>query len=273
MKRSREDTPDESKLIMPKTPRLDTRLESEAAEFLVLGNLLLERIPTYKTYTNMPGYDLVATNPERNTSAKIQVKSRWRTNAPGFPIKNFGCDFVVFCRLNRGSKKGTATVRAPEFYVFPVVAVRDAWNADDPCGKVAVSRIPEWESFLNRWDLIRDFLADGEPLASPVAPRNRDSTRISIAEFRRLAGVLDGKRLETGRRGRGFTVQVYDGGLEFTPESSGVARRQSWQRIERVLDRYNDVQSFNPGDYQDITHHSSYLIAILRHLLPEVHGR
>ena len=87
-------------------PRLDTRLESEGAEFLVLGQLLLSKIPSYKTYTNMPGYDLVATNPESSTSAKIQVKSRWRTGANGFPIKNFDCDFIVVVLLNRGSKDG-----------------------------------------------------------------------------------------------------------------------------------------------------------------------
>src|SRR5690349_2672998 len=98
-------------------PRLNTRLESEGAEFLVLGNLLLERIPTYKTYTNMPGYDLVATNPERNRSAKIQAKSRWSTNAPGFPIRNLDCDFVVFCRLNRGNKVGTGKVLPPQYFV------------------------------------------------------------------------------------------------------------------------------------------------------------
>ena len=67
--------------------RQDTRLESEGAEFLVLGQLLINRIVAYKTYTNMPGYDLVATNPENNSSAKIQVKSRWATKAHGFPIK------------------------------------------------------------------------------------------------------------------------------------------------------------------------------------------
>ncbi len=82
--------------------RLNTRLESEGAEFLVLGNLLIEGIAAYKTYTNMPGYDLVATNPENRTSARIQVKSRWRTNAPGFLISNFDCEFVVLSRLNRG---------------------------------------------------------------------------------------------------------------------------------------------------------------------------
>jgi len=86
--------------------RLDTRLEAEGAEFLALGQLLLHKIASYKTYTNMPGYDLVATNPESNKSAMVQVKSRWRTGANGFPIKNFDCDFVVVVLLNRGSKDG-----------------------------------------------------------------------------------------------------------------------------------------------------------------------
>jgi len=144
-------------------PRLDTRLESEGAEFLVLGNLLLQKIAAYKTYTNMPGYDLVATDAEQNTSAKIQVKSRWRTNAPGFPIKNFGCDFVVLCRLNRGTKKGTGTVRPPEFYVFPVSVVRSIWNPNDAWGKIMLHRIDGWERYQDRWDLIRDFLANVTP--------------------------------------------------------------------------------------------------------------
>ena len=65
-------------------PRLNTRLESEGAEFLVLGNLLIEEIAAYKTYANMPGYDLIVTNPEVVTAARIQVKSRWQTNAPAF---------------------------------------------------------------------------------------------------------------------------------------------------------------------------------------------
>ena len=97
--------------------RLDTRLESEGAEFLVLGQLLIHRIPAYKTYTNMPGYDLVATNPEKNTSARIQVKSRWNTGAIDFPIKNFDCEFVVAVFLNRGSKYGRKEVMAPDYYV------------------------------------------------------------------------------------------------------------------------------------------------------------
>ncbi|HEX8316908.1 hypothetical protein [Longimicrobium sp.] len=137
--------------------RLDTRLESEGAEFLVLGRLLVERIPAYKTYTNMPGYDLVATNPELNTSARIQVKSRWRTNAPGFPIRNLDSDFVVFCRLNRGNKQGTGVLREPEYYVFPIEVVRAAPKSDG-WSKLMVRDIPDAGQYRDRWDLIRDFL-------------------------------------------------------------------------------------------------------------------
>ncbi|HEX8391801.1 MAG TPA: hypothetical protein VF665_05510 [Longimicrobium sp.] len=119
--------------------------------------MLLQRIPTYKTYTNMPGYDLVATAPEHNSSARIQVKSRWRTNAPGFPLQSLDCDFVVFVRLNRGSKDGRAKVLDPDYFVFPISLLRDvprsvSWN------KLMLKHVPDWESYRNRWDLVQSFL-------------------------------------------------------------------------------------------------------------------
>ena len=142
--------------------RLDTRLESEGAEFLVLGQLLLHKIPTYKTYTNMPGYDLVSTNPEKNTSARIQVKSRWRTGAFGFPIKNFNCEFVVVALLNRGSKDGKKEVLSPVYYVLPVALIQslpsgDAWS------KVDLKKVPELEIYREKWSLISEFLNTTEP--------------------------------------------------------------------------------------------------------------
>ncbi len=83
--------------------RQDTKLESEGAEFLVLGNLLLEGISCFNAYTNFQGYDLVAVNPQTKRQARIQVKSRWATNYDrSFPIKNFDCEFVVHVALNRG---------------------------------------------------------------------------------------------------------------------------------------------------------------------------
>ena len=138
--------------------RQDTRLESVGAEFLVLGQLLVHRIAAYKTYTNMPGYDLVATHPENNTSARIQVKSRWRTGAPGFLINNFDCDFVVIALLNRGSKDGTASVLPPQYFVLPV-QVAERLPRTEGWGKVSFAKIPDLASYRERWDLIRSFLS------------------------------------------------------------------------------------------------------------------
>ena len=137
--------------------RLDTRLEAEGAEFLVLGQLLLHRIASYKTYTNMPGYDLVATNPELNKSAMIQVKSRWRTGAAGFPINNFECDFVVVVLLNRGSKDGKKEVLPPKYYVFPVSVIKKAPRSKN-WGKVNLKNISNIEGYENNWALITEFL-------------------------------------------------------------------------------------------------------------------
>jgi len=138
------------------TKKLDTRLESEGAEFLVLGQLLINKIPTYKTYTNMPGYDLVATNPENNMSVKIQVKSRWKTGARGFIIKNFNSDFVVVVLLNRGSKDGKKEKSDPTYYVLPVSAVislpKDKFNL------IAFKSIKDLASYEENWSQISDYL-------------------------------------------------------------------------------------------------------------------
>jgi hypothetical protein len=141
-----------------KVAKLNTKLESEAAEFLVLAALLLERVPAYKTYTNMPGYDVVATNPESGRIARLQVKSRWATGTSSVPIKNFDCDFVVFARLNRGSKDGRAKVKPPELFVFPVRVLRKLpqsklWK------KVKLATIKDWQGYKDRWDLVTTFLA------------------------------------------------------------------------------------------------------------------
>ena len=40
--------------------RLDTSLESTGAEFLVLGELLVEGIQAYKAYTRHPGFKIIA---------------------------------------------------------------------------------------------------------------------------------------------------------------------------------------------------------------------
>jgi hypothetical protein len=144
--------------------RMDTSLETEGAEFLVLGNLLVEGIQAFKTYTNFPGYDIIATNVEKNTNCRIQVKSRWATDFDGgFPIRNFDCDFVVLAALNRGyryrskSKDGDDGRRLPQFYVYPVGVVRES-DRSGKWGKAYLNRIGSPDLYLDNWDPIREFL-------------------------------------------------------------------------------------------------------------------
>lgn len=145
--------------------RQNTKLESEGAEFLVLGNLLIAGVSCFKAYVNFPGYDLVAVNPDRSRTARIQVKSRWATNYDkSFPIKNFGCDFVVHVALNRGYRFGkTSTaedsgIRQPQFFIFPVAVVKAAQNLGDKWGKVTITNIPEPARYRDAWNLITEFL-------------------------------------------------------------------------------------------------------------------
>ena len=145
--------------------RLDTTLESEGAEFLVLGNLLVAGIEATKAYRNFPGFDLYATYPTEGTTCRIQVKSRFATDYDGgFPIRNFGSDFVVFVALNRGyrSRRRRARAadgrRAPDFYVFPTAVVEAAQAPRSTWGKVFLRHMDDADRYRDRWDLIRDFL-------------------------------------------------------------------------------------------------------------------
>jgi len=139
-------------------PRRDTRLESQGAEFLVLGELLIRRIPAYKTYTNMPGYDVIATNPDRKAAARISVKSRWSSEASQFIIKNFSCDFVVVAKSNRGAFGDPKTAKSPEFFVLPVGVVKRAPRSKG-WSRVTFRAIPNFLEYRDRWDLIRTFLS------------------------------------------------------------------------------------------------------------------
>lgn len=145
--------------------RQDTKLESEGAEFLVLGRLLIEGVSCYKAYVNFPGYDLVATNPATGRLARVQVKSRWATDYDrSFPLRSFDCDFVVHVALNRGNhfRKSKSDpgggVSEPVFYVFPIGVAQAARTASDSWGKVRLIKIPDVESYRSKWGLIRDFL-------------------------------------------------------------------------------------------------------------------
>lgn len=142
--------------------RRDTRLESEGAEFLVVGWLLVNGIEAHKTYSKMPGYDLIAVNAAGNRSCRIQVKSRFQTGVGHFIIKNFDSDFVVIALLNRGyvkpRKNGDTGLKDPEMYVVPTDIIREAQDPSDDWHKVSFSKIPNFSKYLNNWDIIRNKL-------------------------------------------------------------------------------------------------------------------
>jgi hypothetical protein len=148
---------------MPK--RKDTKLESEGAEFLVLGHLLIEGVHCYKTYVNFPGYDLQAVNPNNGKIAKIQVKSRWATDYDkSFPLKNFNCNFVVHVALNRGNSFRKRAIKSdpevPVFFVLPIEEARKALKKSGGWSKVRLNKIPKsrLDFYRGNWQLIRDFL-------------------------------------------------------------------------------------------------------------------
>ena len=150
---------------MSKHSRQQTKLESTGAEYLVIGHLLLERIQAFKSPENNPGYDVIATNPEAGSSVRIQVKSRWATDFDGgFPIKNFNSEFVVFVALNRGFsfKKKTRRPedgkRAPVFYVLPTKLCKKYRRPTSTWSKLFLRHIPDVDSYLSNWNLIRKAL-------------------------------------------------------------------------------------------------------------------
>ncbi|WP_024577389.1 MULTISPECIES: group I intron-associated PD-(D/E)XK endonuclease [unclassified Afipia] len=140
--------------------RLNTRLEWQGAEFLVLAHLLIEGIEAYKPYVNHPGYDLVALNPNANKLARISVKSRWATNRAGhFPLNSLDCDFVVHVALNRGERLNKVTIdtsiQGAQLYILPIDVCT---NARSMSNKMNLRNIPNVERFESNWDLIKKFL-------------------------------------------------------------------------------------------------------------------
>ena len=91
---------------------------------------------------------------------------------------------------------------------------------------------------------------------------------ITLDRFRRAAQELDGSVLPTLHRAERFAVRVHsDGsGVEYTPLSTGKARTQSWEYVERVLKQYNSSHSLHPGEYKDITNHASYTLTIVERI-------
>ncbi len=71
-------------------------------------------------------------------------------------------DFVVIALLNRGyakpHKNGDTGIKDPEMYVVPTEVILKAQNPDDNWNKVSFSKIPNLETYLNNWELVRMYL-------------------------------------------------------------------------------------------------------------------
>ncbi|WP_185242752.1 hypothetical protein [Citrifermentans bremense] len=87
---------------------------------------------------------------------------------------------------------------------------------------------------------------------------------ISMEELKPIAAAHNGKILETLHQGKRFQVDVTAKGLQYTPESTGTPRLHRWLYVERVLNRFNDTNSFSPSDYHDISANATYLLALIK---------
>jgi hypothetical protein len=88
---------------------------------------------------------------------------------------------------------------------------------------------------------------------------------VTLAELRESAQDCDGKTLRTLCRQAEFVLHCDpDRGLQYTPRSTGKPRSQTWRQIERVLDKFERLGSWKPGDYSDISANASYLLAVMK---------
>ena len=155
-----------------KKKRKDTKLVSTGAEFIVLGKLLLHEIQTYKTYVNFEGYDLVAVNPDKGKSAKIQVKSKNFVNDFGFylnPVEKDQPDFYVFCQtnvyhyVNKVARITEDKKTKPRFFIMDYKNVQK-YKSTDKQGSDYIklkTRVPNFEHYEENWKLIKNFLNKG----------------------------------------------------------------------------------------------------------------
>jgi hypothetical protein len=147
-----------------RSPRRDTRLEAEGAEFLVLGSLLAEGIPAWKAYTNFPGYDILAGDPTGQRTCRIQVKSAFWTGSRTWQIRSFDCDFVCCVRLNRGYRGGPRVragdgKKAPDIFVFPRRVARRAYEETElGWASISLGRMRDAGQYLQDWKAISEFL-------------------------------------------------------------------------------------------------------------------
>ena len=95
---------------------------------------------------------------------------------------------------------------------------------------------------------------------------------ISSEEFLHFASTLEGERITTAGGRASFTVRVLPMGLEITPDSSRKPRFVRPDKIQAVLNEYEQSRKLQPGQYQSVTFDSSYLLGIVARLIKSKSG-
>lgn len=90
-----------------------------------------------------------------------------------------------------------------------------------------------------------------------------EAGRTTLSELVTYAKGIDGTTLETRAQRCRFRFDVEELGFRYTPESTGHSRLQRYRYIEKVLERFNETRSLNPGSYQDATVNASYVLTVI----------
>jgi hypothetical protein len=160
-------------------PWRDTHTPAAGAEYYVVAQLMFRDIDAFKCERGRAGVDVVAADAKRGTSVGIQVKSRYYSNATGFPIKEPKADFVVFARLNLDSSTARDGERAPECFVFPAAVVRRVIEvgSSGQWPRCHINKIRDVEKYREAWALIDKALKPRRISAVRKATHSRSKKR------------------------------------------------------------------------------------------------
>jgi hypothetical protein len=124
--------------------RDDTTLEAAGAEHLVVGGLLIDGLPAFRAYPIRLA-TIYSLSTQDSPVLKVQVKSRGAVDSGAFRIESFDLDFVIFVRLNRGTKASRKAGQREGALASPEARLPKGWLRSHP-------------DFLENWDL--NALAD-----------------------------------------------------------------------------------------------------------------
>ena len=150
--------------------KFNTELFSTGAEFFVLSKLLLNHTEAHKSYVNFEGYDLIAVNPQKNISAKIQVKSKNHKGDTGHYLNSddkIKSDFYIFVQSNAYIKEKDSyrvvedSEAPPKFFVMDYKTVQKLRSQDKNGGlyiKLNKKNIPNLDDYKSNLMAIKSFL-------------------------------------------------------------------------------------------------------------------